>query len=107
MTVFKLNSKIRNNNNRNHNPIICLTSLVLDREIGNTIKKSLIAREENCPPSSFNHARKNLIPILWLHPKKKKKFKLLKLVKSILNPRNYCEHSKSMERIMLGNLDLG
>ena len=75
MTVFKLNSKIRNNNNRNHNPIICLTSLVLDRETGNTIKKSLIVREENCPPSSFNHAQKNLIPILWLHQKKKKKKK--------------------------------
>ena len=72
MAVFKLNSKIRNNNNRNHNLIICLTSLVLNREIGNTIKKILIAREENCPPSSFNHARKNLIPILWLHQKKKK-----------------------------------
>ena len=91
MTVFKLNSKIRNNNNRNHNPIICLTSLVLDRETGNTIKKSLIVREENCPPSSFNHARKNLIPILWL-PKK--------FTNPInLNPENYSEHSKSKERI--------
>ena len=87
MTVFKLNSKIRNNNNRNHNPIICLTSLVLDRETGNTIKKSLIAREENCPPSSFNHARKNLIPILWLHQKKKKKIQTFKISQINFKPK--------------------
>ena len=87
MAVFKLNSKIRNNNNRNHNPIICLTSLVLDRETGNTIKKSLIAREENCPPSSFNHARKNLIPILWLHPKKKKKIQTFKISQINFKPK--------------------
>ena len=69
MTAFKLNSKKK----KKHNPTICLTSLVLDTETGNAIEKSLIARKENCPPSSFNHARKNLIPILWL-PKKNSNF---------------------------------